>query len=211
MDRSFFAWLGVALLSVMLTVPSLRAQDDQSEGGGAPPQGDNGPDNGGDQGAPPDGNRNPGGDQMSEKIKERLGLSDEQFSKLKDARKAHEDVNKPLRHKAMEEMKKLGSELKAKADEKAVQATLDEIETTHQAIEDENRKFMSVTKTFLTPTQRAKLIIGVIMNQRRGRPQRGGMNGPRRGGEGGEGGGPGDGGGNGGGPGGGDGGSGNPQ
>ena len=91
---------------------------------------------------------------MAEHMKKRLELTDDQAAKFKDA------------------MKKLGEQLKAKAPDSDIQASLDSLKTAHKAVAAEEEKFHDGL-SFLTPTQRAKLLMGAMrMHREHERPGR---------------------------------------
>lgn len=171
MKRTFFL-LSLGLLSGSLLTPVLRAQDDGDQGA-APPAGGHQMEGGEPEGGgPPDGAPPP---MDTDKLKKRLGLSDEQAAKFKDALKAHQDAVKPVQEKLRDGMKKLMGQLKDKADDKEIAATLDDLESAHKAMEEENHKFAASTAGYLTPTQRAKMLVGMMMRMRQGgRQGRGG-------------------------------------
>ncbi len=198
MKRAFF-FLSVGLLSGSLLTPRLlRAQDDGDQGGAPPPPPPHEMDGGGPEGGgPPEGAPPP---MDADKLKKHFGLSDEQAAKFKDAVKAHQDALKSLREQMRDGMKKLAGQVKDKADDKEIAASLDALESGRKDIEEENHKFSAATAAFLTPTQRAKMLIGMMRRQGMGARQRpgAGRRGPGAGG--GRGGGQGTGGGDAGGP-----------
>lgn len=166
MKRYICAALAAALLAPALWAVAARADDDDSgqqavenhEGGKA------------DHGA------------MAERAKQRLGLSDDQAAKLKDAMKAHHDAMKPLWDKLKGDMKKLHEQVNSKASDSDVQASLDSLKADHKAVADEEGKLQD-SLSFLTPTQRAKLLFGA-MHMRRERMMGGkGRRGPKDGDE----------------------------
>jgi Spy/CpxP family protein refolding chaperone len=177
MKRAFFL-LSVGFLSASLLTPRLRAQDDGDENGAPPPPPQQ------MEGARPEGGGPPAPPPMdADKLKKRFGLSDEQAAKFKDALKAHEGALKPLRELMRDGMKKLAGQLKDKADDKEVASALESLEGTHKAIEEENHKFNAATAAFLTPTQRAKMLLGMMARMRQGgRRGPGGRKGPGQGG-----------------------------
>ncbi len=119
---------------------------------------------------------------MEARMKRNLGLSDVQESKLKDAFKAHREAVKPLGRKVRDLMTKLHDQLQDQAKDKDIAATLDSLKTAKKALDDERAKFTDSLASFLTPTQRAKMLMG--MERRMGR-ERPGMRGRgRRGGRG---------------------------
>lgn len=98
---------------------------------------------------------------MAEGMKKRLGLSDDQAAKLKDAMKAHHDAMKPLWDKTKDDMKKLHEQLKAKAPDSEVQTSLDTLKADHKSAAAEEEKFHD-SLSFLTATQRAKMLFGAM-------------------------------------------------
>lgn len=108
------------------------------------------------------------GAKMEERAKAKLGLTDEQEAKFKDAMKAHMDAEKPLKRKMRDQMTKLGDQLQDKADDSAIKATLDALKDTRQAMTAEQEKFHDSLAAFLTPTQQAKLVVGMAMRMHQG-------------------------------------------
>ena len=119
---------------------------------------------------------------MAEMMKKRLELTDEQAAKFGAAMKAHGEAMKPLWGQVKEAMKKLGGQLKAKAPDAEIQASLDSLKAARKAIADEEEKFRDSLASFLTPTQRAKMLMGMI-HMRRERMEHGprGKRGPKEG------------------------------
>lgn len=118
-----------------------------------------------------------GGKKMDGKMKEKLGLSEDQVKKLEAAKKARQEASKPLHEEIKKNMEKLRDQLKNKAGDKEIQVTLDQLEKSRAAMEAVNEKFKSETASFLTPTQRAQMLVGMM-----GRMKEGGrmMKGPRK-------------------------------
>ena len=157
MKRYLCAVLAAALLAPALLAVNARAHDE-----------DAGPEAEEHEGAPDHA-------KMAEHMKKRLQLTDEQAAKFKDAMKSHHDAMKPLWEKLKGDMKKLHDQVEAKAADAEVQASLDSLKADHKAAADEEGKFQDGL-SFLTPTQRAKLLLGA-MHVRRERRQ--GMRGPK--------------------------------
>lgn len=95
----------------------------------------------------------------AEQWKEKLGITDEQAEKLKAAKNAKHEALKPLWEQSIESLKELRSHVENKASDEQIQVTLDKLTGVHKAIQTENEKFKSDTASFLTPTQRAKLLL----------------------------------------------------
>lgn len=124
------------------------------------------------------------GEKMAERMKEKLGLTAEQEAKLKDVRKAHLEAMKPLGRKMKDGVKKLEDQLKAKASDAELQATLDSLKAARKEMSAEQERFHESLASFLTPAQQAKMVVwmGHKMHERmehRGGPRRG----PRMGGK----------------------------
>lgn len=97
-----------------------------------------------------------------EKMLKKLGLSDEQMEKMKAAAKAHRETIKPLRKEMRADMKKLREQIKNRAGDAAVAATLGKLELTRKAIQAENEKMKAATDELLTPTQQAKMLLKMM-------------------------------------------------
>jgi Spy/CpxP family protein refolding chaperone len=110
----------------------------------------------------------------SEKLKERLGLTDEQAAKLKAAVKARQEAVKPLQEALKAGMKKLAGQVKGKASDSDIQASLDQLEQARKQLTQAQEKFRTETESFLTPTQRAKILLGMAQRLRQGGNRRGG-------------------------------------
>jgi Spy/CpxP family protein refolding chaperone len=163
MKRYLCAALAAALLTPGLWAVNARAQDDD-----APPP----PEQSDRQGGKPDGGK------MADQMKKRLELTDEQAAKLKDAMKAHADEMKPFADQVKSLVKKLAGQIKDKASDADVQGSLDALKAARRAMAAAQDKFQDSLEGFLTPTQRAKMAVGMAMRMRQG--PGGGRGGPRR-------------------------------
>ncbi len=159
-----------------LAVPALTgALYAQDQGGGAPPPAPS-------QAGRPDRS---GGFQRkgnpAEHLKEYLGLSDAQAKQLADAIKAKWDALKANGKVLRADMKTLRDQVEKKASDKDIQTTLDKLKQDRGVMADAMKaaeaKFEADTG-FLTPTQRAKMLLG---RMRRIRHMRGRWHGGRRG------------------------------
>jgi Spy/CpxP family protein refolding chaperone len=150
MKRYLCAVLAAALLAPGLMTVAARAQDDE----------------GGPEAAEPHEGRG-GVDhaKMQEHLKKHLELTDDQAAKLKDAMKAHHDAMKPLWDKVRADTRKLGEQVKAKASDSDVQASLDALKADHKAVAEADQKFHE-SLSFLTPTQQAKMLLGMMRMRR---------------------------------------------
>lgn len=92
-----------------------------------------------------------------EKMKERLGLTDDQAAKLKAAWKAEKDASEELREKSKQASHKLEEEVRDLASEKEIQATLDQLDANRKAMMAERQKLEASFAAILRPSQRAKM------------------------------------------------------
>lgn len=95
----------------------------------------------------------------AEQWKEKLGITDEQAEKLKAAKKAKHEAVKPLHEQQKETLKQLRSQIENKAKDEEIQTTLNKLAEIEKAIQAKHEDFKTDTASFLTPTQRAKLLI----------------------------------------------------
>ncbi len=159
MTRFLLAAVAAALLVPGTGALSARAQDD-------------GPDAGEQAGPPPEM-----GGRMAAKMKEKLGLSDDQAAKLKDAMKAHGEAMKPIGKQLKELMEKLHSQVEDKASDGDLKATLDALRNARKSMMDEQEKFHATVAGVLTPTQQAKFVLGAAHEMRARMGGRGGRGG----------------------------------
>lgn len=103
---------------------------------------------------------------MVERIKAQLVMNDEQTVKFKDAVKAHDDTMNPLARRMKDGDKKLAEQIKTKAPDADIQASLDGIKSARKAIFDEQERFQEGLAAFLSPLQRAKMIVGMEVMMR---------------------------------------------
>ena len=166
MKRSICAVLAAALLAPCLLAVGARAQDDAA----TPP-----PSEHADQ---------PHKDGGTEGHMKRLGLTDEQSAKFKDAMKSHGDAMKQQGHAVKDAVKKLADDIKAKASDDEILASLASLKTARKAMFEENAKFEETLASFLTPTQQAKVAVGAaLMMRNRGEGGRGKRDGDDRDGD----------------------------
>jgi len=201
--RILSAVLAAGTLAASGLAPRAWAQPGPGDGGAqAAPSGggpgEEAPPGGGEQGG---GKRDRG--EGPERLKARLGLSDEQAAKLKTAMDAHRDGSKAAMDQMRKGMDKLRDQVRGKASDDDVKATLETLKAARKSMREQEEKFEESLASFLTPTQRAKMLMGMLMHERqRGGPRgRGGDRGGRGdgggrrdgggGGPGGDGGGPG--------------------
>jgi len=115
-----------------------------------------------------------GGEAKLERMREKLGISEEQAAKLKAARRAKRDASEASRTEMKAAMRKLSDQLEDKASDKDIAATLDKIASARKAQRAEMEKFEAGISAILTPTQRAKMLVAM--------KKHGGMRGGKRGG-----------------------------
>lgn len=159
MKRFILAAFAAALLIPVTGAVSARAQDD-------------GPGAGDHAGPPPEM-----GEKMAAKMKEKLGLSDDQAAKLKDAFKAHGDAMKPLGKQMKELLEKLHKQVEDKASDGDLKATLDALKASRKSMADAQESFHATLAGFLTPTQQAKFVLGAAAQMRHRMGGRGGRGG----------------------------------
>ncbi|MFI5345647.1 MAG: Spy/CpxP family protein refolding chaperone [Elusimicrobiota bacterium] len=102
----------------------------------------------------------PNGDRRAHfaaKMKERLGLSDEQADKVKTAFESEKAAVKPLREARKAAARKLEQQVRDLASEKDIQATLDGMDANRKAMAAERQKLQGSLAGVLKPSQRAKM------------------------------------------------------
>jgi Spy/CpxP family protein refolding chaperone len=109
-------------------------------------------------------------------MKEKLGLTDEQVAKFKDARKANREAMQPLMEKMKTDVDSLRVLVDKKASDKDLSAQLDALKADKQAVEDQQKKQMEDMAAVLTPLQKAKFVISMADRMHRGMGGRGGWN-----------------------------------
>jgi Spy/CpxP family protein refolding chaperone len=92
------------------------------------------------------------------RMKETLGLSDEQEGKLKALRRATRDASAELGGKLKASLRRLHDQLEDKASDKELAATLEAVSAARKALSAERERFETGMAAILTPTQRARLL-----------------------------------------------------
>lgn len=139
------------------------------------------------QGMDPDGGMM-GGEHM-DKMKEKLGLTDDQASKLKDLFKNQMEANKPLRDQMKIDMDTLQQKVDMKASDGDIKKLLDKLDGEQKQMQASRDKMKDQLRSILTPTQQAKMVLGMrqmgmgMMEKWKGR--HGGKMGGKKGGPGG--------------------------
>ncbi len=105
------------------------------------------------------------------KIKEKLGLTDDQAGKLMAAVKARRQALRPAFQMLKTDLKTLNGQVQAKASDADIQQALDKLKADRKALraamKDSESQFKAAT-SFLTPTQRAKLVLAFVHRMRGG-------------------------------------------
>ncbi len=146
-----FIW--VMLLAAAAWGPSkvLRAQ-------GQPPAGGNSQPTTG-QGAQPGMGGGMMGGGMLERLKENLGLTDDQVSKLKDLLKGQQEATRALRDQVRVDMDTLQQKVDAKAADGDLRKVLDALETDQRNIQAAQQKTEDGIRSILTPLQLARFVL----------------------------------------------------
>jgi Spy/CpxP family protein refolding chaperone len=99
---------------------------------------------------------------MGAKMKEKLDLSDAQADKFKETMKAHWEALKPINEEAKGDIDKLRDEVKSKASDSEIKATLAALETSDESRRAEEMKYRNELKGILNPTQQAKVTLWFV-------------------------------------------------
>lgn len=165
MNKNF--WL-VTLMTAVLAGTSLTAyaQDDPApKGDPDQPAMGRGMDNGG-----------PGGGWMGGghlgKLKEKLGLTDDQISKIKDLFKSQREAMTPLKDQMKIDMAILQQKVDTKASDGDLKKLLDKLDGEQKQMQASREKMKDQMRSILTPTQQAKFVLGM---KKRGGMMRGKM------------------------------------
>jgi Spy/CpxP family protein refolding chaperone len=98
-------------------------------------------------------------EKMFGRMKEKLGLSNEQADKFKAAFKAQREAVKPLREQIKVGLEKLRWQVDAKADSKDIAATLEQIDRSKKAMRAEREKLQATVTALLSPEARARMAL----------------------------------------------------
>jgi Spy/CpxP family protein refolding chaperone len=104
------------------------------------------------------GDHGDGKDRM-DRMKEKLGLSDSQAAKLKEAFKKQMEANKPLRDQEKIDVDTLQQKVDSKASDSDIKDLLEKLKADRKQIQDAQERSMEKIKTILTPTQQAKWVL----------------------------------------------------
>jgi len=94
-------------------------------------------------------------------MKEKLGLTDEQAAKMKDIWKSQQETMKSLRDQERVDMALLRQKVDAKASDSEIRTVLDKLSADRKAIQEAQESMTKKMKSILTPTQQAKMLLGV--------------------------------------------------
>ena len=107
-------------------------------------------------------------------FKNKLDLTDDQKQKMKAIRRDERDALTPLKDKGEDLAKKLRDEVKNNAGDAELEATLKDLKANQSAFRETMEKFAAQRDAVLTPTQRAKMALGMMHRMHH---KLGGMNG----------------------------------
>jgi Spy/CpxP family protein refolding chaperone len=133
---------------------AVHADDDQAAPGGDKPAAM------GDNGGPDDMQGGMMGRHF-DRMKEKLGLSDSQASKLKDLFKKQMEEMKPLRDQMKIDMDTLQQKVDTKASDTDVKKVLDALSADRKSMEAGRQKMEDAVREILNPTQQAKLVLSM--------------------------------------------------
>jgi len=102
----------------------------------------------------------------AKKMQKKLGLTDDQVTKLNAVRDAEKSALKPSWDKQKDLMKKLKDQIANKAADSDIQATLSEIKANRKAMADQMEQFRSQREGILTPTQQAQMLLHRMKHRR---------------------------------------------
>ena len=123
-----------------------------------------------------------GKEAFAARMREKIGLSEEQEAKLKAARRAKRDASAAASAELATATRGLQDQLEDKASEKELAATLDKIAASRRMMREAEEKFEASLVSLLTPLQRAKMLVA-MKEHGGGMRGRGMPGGDRRGGE----------------------------
>jgi Spy/CpxP family protein refolding chaperone len=116
-------------------------------------------DQGGDHPMMQGGDHGDWGKNRIEHMKEKLGLTDDQATQLKEAFKKHEEANRPLRDQEKIDVDTLQQKVDIKASDSDIKDLLDKLENDHKQMQQVQDNFMDKIRTILNPTQQAKWLL----------------------------------------------------
>ena len=94
-------------------------------------------------------------------LKQKLGLTDDQVSKLQAISASEKAEYTPLIQKGLADLKLLSDKIKAGAPDSEISPIIDSIEANRQAIEGAKTKYIVQVRAVLNPTQQGKVALAV--------------------------------------------------
>jgi Spy/CpxP family protein refolding chaperone len=120
-----------------------------------------------DKSAKPEGHEG-WGEGRGGRMKEELGLTDDQAKKMKEAHEADEKAMKPLMEKLKLDIDSLRLLVDKKAGDSDLKASLDTLKADHKAVEEQRGKQMEAMGAMLTPMQEAKMAVSMADRMMKG-------------------------------------------
>jgi len=139
------AFMTFALVGSALTVFADQDQPAAGDDGGHPQMGDGGPRG-----------------MNIEKMKDKLGLTDDQVTKLKTLFESQKDANKALRDQMKIDLDTLQQKVDSKASDGDLKKALDALSTDKKAMDANRQKMEDQARQILTPSQQAKMVLGMM-------------------------------------------------
>lgn len=161
--KKLLGWAGLGALSLFLLlggIQLLHADDPSSGDNDGPSKLDKG--HGWDKGGP------------MGMWKERMGLTDDQVTKLKDLLKDQREATKTLADQMRVDMDTLKLKIDSKAADDTIKSLLDNLSAEKKKLQAKREDFINQAKQILTPTQQAKFLLAMKDHGRWGRGHRGG-------------------------------------
>jgi len=142
-------WLAVLMAAALAGAwQVVRAQDDPApKGDGDKPALCHGMNNGGEMGMGPMG-----------RLREKLGLTDEQATQIKDLFKKQMESNQPLRDQMKIDMDTLQQKVDMKASDGDLKKLLDKLDGEQKQMQASREKMKDQLRAILTPAQQAKFV-----------------------------------------------------
>jgi Spy/CpxP family protein refolding chaperone len=106
--------------------------------------------------------------------KEKIGLTDDQVTKLKDLMKNQREETKTLADQMRVDMDTLKLKIDSKASDDTIKSLLDNLSAEKKKLQAKREDFINQAKQILTPTQQAKFLLAMKGHGRWGRGHRGG-------------------------------------
>ena len=105
------------------------------------------------------GNADKRADKFLARFKKKLELSDEQVAKLKVVWTSHQEAMKPVREKLKTALVQLRAEVKSKASDAEIAATLVQLKAGREEMRVQTEKTLAAAEGILTPSQQAKVVL----------------------------------------------------